>query len=112
MKTPFAKNMELWQPAIALKYKFIEHVGLFKNSPQELAIPFFSDKIFVDKESAALFFPKFIKDLIAEGSLPSDVINQNNELNEDVVQPFIRQVAIIAIEQEKLTYDSRDEMKN
>jgi len=108
-RNPFTAQSYFWQPCVVYKETFKSKTGLFSSEDHQIAVPFFSDKIFVDKESAALFFPKFIKDLIDEESIPNKVI-VDGEINEDLIQTLVRQVTVAAITPDKLEYDGRNDM--
>ena len=108
-RNPFTTSNFFWQCGVALKTHIREKTGLFSSEEREIALTFFSDKIFTDKESAALFFPKFIKDLIEDGTLPKDVIDDGN-INEDLLQTFVRQVTVAAISPDRIEYEGKNDI--
>jgi superfamily I DNA and RNA helicase len=95
-----------YEAGVAYHISFEVRDSFFKHHREDITIPFFSKNIFTEREAAILYIPTFIKELITDGSLPENVI-KNNQLDETLINPFVRSVNIAAIKAEKIEAEGR-----
>jgi hypothetical protein len=70
-------------------------------SNQRFIFPFYSQEVFVTQTDAINFIPYFIKKLISDEKLPTNVINEDKSVNEDFVRTAIVPLQVVFLEKEK-----------
>ena len=81
---------KLYQPMVI--YNQTIRVGFHK---ERMGYTFYSPNVFIDPQSAVKYLPKFIDELISEGTIPKDVIKDGQidySMIETTVAPCILSV--------------------
>ena len=83
-----------WQPMFIYNREI--KVGLKKKEP--VAFNFTCGTIFTEREEAAAFLPFYLKQLIASGDLPKDVVKEDNSLDETKLIPSVAHLQVGQLE--------------
>ncbi len=84
---------QLYQPMVIL-YGVIK-VGPFRKRS---SATFYSPHVFLDPDMVTKYFPTFIKELIADGSIAANAITRENKINYSIIETTVAPCILSAIE--------------
>lgn len=84
---------QLYQPMVIF-YDTIK-VGF---STKRTSVTFYSPHVFLDPDMVTKYFPTFIKELIADGTLPERVITKDNKIDYSIIETTVAPCILSAIE--------------
>jgi hypothetical protein len=62
--------------------------------------PFYSKEIFTVQTDAINYIPYFIRQLISDGRLPTEVINEDKSINDNLIKPAIVPLEVVFLERD------------
>jgi hypothetical protein len=100
---------ELFQIAVFYGVPVIEELDLRKidclswwkkATSSRFVFPFYSQEVFMTQTDAVKFIPHFIRKLITDKKLPTEVINEDTSVNENMIQTAVVPLNVVFLERE------------
>jgi hypothetical protein len=96
----------LKQESILTRGKLKSFLNAFPNlcdlefANQRFIFPFYSQEIFATQTDAVKYIPFFIKKLIEDKKLPSEVIKEDRLVDEDLIKPAVVPLQVVFLERD------------
>lgn len=65
---------------------------------EQVPFSFSSNTVFTTKDEAVAFLPMYIRQLIKNGDLPAEAVNEDGSVNEDIVRTAVLPLKVGALE--------------
>ena len=89
----------LYQPVVFVKKPDeVVKFGPFKKRVESTPFQFYCKNVFVSSDEAKSYFPTYVKSLVASGDLPSEAIDADGELDQDVVACAVYECVLSQVE--------------